>query len=145
MPTHVHHLRLGQLLKQREIEMPVPHMLPLGSYISLGQKTHRLHHLEFVDVESASKSPHLRQEPATFINDAQESLLDDDGAASLLQVPKAHDVHLESWNVVHLRESLMLTRFAKEEDRAPTLNLHDKAIAELDRSMNPKVDFRERG
>jgi hypothetical protein len=39
----------------------------------------------------------------------------------------------------------VFTRFVEEEDRVPAFDLHGGAIAELDRPMNPKVDFGERG
>jgi hypothetical protein len=38
----------------------------------------------------------------------------------------------------------VFARFPEEEDRAAALDLHDGAIAKLDRPSNPKVDLGER-
>jgi hypothetical protein len=115
-----------------------------GCLLGLGRDTHQLFHLELQDVELACGSLNLGQQPLAFIEDAQNSLLDDDGATSLLHLPKADNVHPEPWNVVDLREPTVFTGFAEEEDRIAALDLHNGAVAELDRPTNPEVDFRER-
>jgi hypothetical protein len=72
-------------------------------------------------------------------------LLDDDGAPTLVQLPKAYDVLPELRDVIHPLQPPMFARLAKEEDCASAFDLHDGAITEFDRTTHPEVDFGERG
>jgi hypothetical protein len=59
-------------------------------------------------------------------------MLDVDAAASLLELPKAHNVGLDARNEVDTGESLVLTVFADEEYGAMPFYLNDGPITKFD-------------
>jgi hypothetical protein len=82
---------------------------------------------------------HIHEYSPVLITDLQKSMLDVDAAASLLELPKAHNVSLEVQNEVDTSESLVLTALANEEYGAAPFDLNDRPITILDQASDPRV------
>jgi hypothetical protein len=71
------------------------------------------------------------------------SPIDVDVTPRLIKLTDVDDAHLQSRDVVHPSESAVLAALAGEDDRAPTFNLGDGAIAELDGAIDLSVKLSE--
>jgi hypothetical protein len=70
-------------------------------------------------------------------------MLDIDAAASLLELPKAHNVGLKAQNEVDSSESPVLTASSDEEYGAVPFDLNDRPITKFVRASDPGVKLRE--
>jgi hypothetical protein len=70
-------------------------------------------------------------------------MLDVDAAASLLKLPKAHNVGHEAWTEVDTSDSSVLTSFADEVYGVVPFDLNDRPITKFDRALDPGVKLRE--
>jgi hypothetical protein len=97
------------------------------------------HQIQVVEVRVVPSD--LGEEDAVLVEDAQDAADDVDMAARLVKLADAEDARLQSGNIVHPGERVVLPVLAGEDDGSLALDVGDGAVAELDGAVDLSVEL----
>ena len=131
-----HHVLRCKSTQSTKVEVVVPHMPPLGHVVALHHETNQRHDFELQNVELIWCACHIRHQLTLDALDPEPFMEQQYLVVDFLKLSQTHDVGCESWDQIDSIESLMCTISALEQDHPPTLDRHDRTVAEMDNATH---------